>query len=102
MAQSEKRKDSDSSVQKQLEGLFVTEYEKRTGFYGIHNTSKVYVVETFENEKDLQTALSNNKITERHLRGRFGPDDPVYVLEEDCSTIVNDTTLILEYTLKAE
>ncbi len=35
MAKSEKRKDSDSSVQKQLEGLLVTEYEKRTGFYGI-------------------------------------------------------------------
>ncbi len=43
MAKSEKRKDSDSSVQKQLEGLLVTEYEKRTGFHGIHNTSKVWL-----------------------------------------------------------
>lgn len=42
MSKSEKRKDSDSSVQKQLEGSLITEYEKRTGFYGIHNTSKGY------------------------------------------------------------
>lgn len=32
MSKSEKRKDSDSSVQKQLEISLVTEYEKRTGF----------------------------------------------------------------------
>lgn len=43
MAKSEKRKNSDSSVQKQLEGSLVTEYEKRTGFYVIHNTSKVWL-----------------------------------------------------------
>lgn len=43
MAKSEKRKDSDSGVQKQLEGSLVTEYEKRTGLYGIHNTSKVWL-----------------------------------------------------------
>ncbi len=43
MAKSEKRKDSDSSVQKQLEGVLVTKYEKQTGFHGIHNTNKVWI-----------------------------------------------------------
>ncbi len=43
MTKSGKRKDSDSSVQKQLEGILVAEYEKKSGFYGIHNTSKVWL-----------------------------------------------------------
>ena len=43
MSISKKRKDSDSSVQKKIESILVDEYENKTGYLGIHNTSKVWL-----------------------------------------------------------